>query len=159
MRVRIRGAGLVFAATTIAELIVFVLVAREIGFGWALLTVLATSALGAVLLQREGVRAWQRYRSVTSAGGRPGPHLTRALIGLFGAVLLIIPGFITDVIGLALFIPPVRALAAKATETAAAKRLSSSVAGDLFGPRQVRIRTGKPVRDDDPLDGEVIDPR
>ena len=71
------------------------------------------SVVGAVLVRREGTRAWRAVARVAAAGERPGPQLTRALVGLVGAILVAIPGFVTGVIGLALFLPPVRAVAGR----------------------------------------------
>lgn len=166
---RVRWAALVFVLTMAVEIVVFILVGQLIGFAWTILLVLATSLLGGWLLRREGVRAWSRFRQVAGAGGRPGPHLTRSLVGLAGALLLVVPGFVTDLIGAALFIPPVRTLAGAGITGLVTRRLSSSVASDLFGPRLVRVRLGKPTRGPDTstaapaaaeiVEGEVIDPR
>jgi UPF0716 protein FxsA len=161
MRVRVRTIPLLTAVTVIAEVVVFVLVANAIGFGWAFLALVTLSVLGMVLVRREGVRTWRRFRAVTQAGERPGPHLTRALAGLVGAALVLMPGFVTAVIGLALFIPPVRALAGRGLSAVAERQLSSSVAGQVFGPRRVRVRTGRPSADaqtSGPIEGEIIDP-
>jgi UPF0716 protein FxsA len=170
MRVRFSSLGFILAVGVVVELIVFILVVKAIGLGWALLALLAASIGGAWLLKREGTRAWRRFREVTAAGGRPGPHLSRALVGLVAAVLLILPGFVSDVIGLALLIPPIRAVAGRATVALATRRLSSSVAGDLFGPRRVRVKVGRTVRAPAdtpptwtdaaaPIEGEVVDRR
>jgi len=175
MRVRIRWTALGFVVALAAEIAAFIVVGKEIGFGLAVLAILVFMALGAFLLQREGTRAWVRFRTVTEAGERPGPQLTRSLVGLLGAFLLLVPGFVTDVIGLTLFLPPVRKLAASAVTAVAGRRLASAAMGDLFGPRQVKVRTGRAVRtpatastgsgghgtvvDSEPIEGEIIDPR
>ncbi|HKD96523.1 MAG TPA: FxsA family protein [Micromonosporaceae bacterium] len=162
MRIRVRKIPLLTAVTVIAEVVVFVLVAKDIGFGWALLALVGLSILGMVLVQREGIRTWRRFRAVTQAGGRPGPHLTHALAGLIGAALVLFPGFVTAVIGLALFIPPVRTLAGRGLSRIAERELASPVADQMFGPRKVRVQTGPPTADPKPtgtIDGEIIDPR
>lgn len=161
MRVRVRTIPLITALTVIAEVVVFVLVAKQIGFGWAFLVLLATSLLGVALVRREGIRAWQRYRAVTEAGERPGPHLIRSLVGLLGAGLVLMPGFITDVIGLALFVPPVRVVAGKVLGRVAEREMGSSMAGQVFGPRKVRVHTpaGDTAAAGGPIEGEIIDPR
>lgn len=143
---RVRVPALAFVLGLVAEIVVFVLVAHWIGFGLALLAVIATSLLGGLLAKHEGTRAWRRFRAVTEAGERPGPQLTRSLVGLLAAVLLFIPGFITDVIGLALLLPPVRALAAVGVTNVATRRLGSATVGSFLGPRRVRVRAGRPTR-------------
>ena len=171
MRVRIRWAALALVVMLAAEVVVFIVVGKLIGFGFAVLILLALMALGAFLLRQEGLRAWRRYQSVASLGERPGPHLTRSLVGLLGAVLLLVPGFITDVVGLALFLPPIRTLASRGLTVLAGRQLASAAMGDLFGPRLVKVRTGRPSRttadrasngvatDTETLEGEIIDPR
>jgi UPF0716 protein FxsA len=142
---RVRWIPLVLLVTAIIEVVAFVLVANAIGWGWAVLLVIATSILGSLLMRREGVRAWTRFRNVAAAGERPGPHLTRAFIGLMGAFLLMVPGFVTDVIGAALLLPPVRAVAGRAVAGFASRRLPSATMGEYFGPRRVRVKVGKPT--------------
>ncbi len=171
MKGRFSGVALAAALAVIAEIVVFVLVGNLIGFGWTILAVILTSMVGAFLLRREGTRAWVRFREAQAAGDRPGPHVSRALVGLLAALLLILPGFLTDLVGLALLVPPVRTLAAGGVTALAARRLSPSVVGDLFGPRRVRVRVGRPDHDSSAtppdtgrapvasLEGEIVDSR
>jgi UPF0716 protein FxsA len=150
------------------EIVTFVLVAYAIGVLWAVLLVIATGILGGWLLRREGVRAWRSLRDSASSGQPVGAEAVPGVVGLTGALLLVVPGFLTDVVGLALLIPPVRQLAASGVRRFAERRLPSSTAGDLFGPRRVRVRPGTPSAPSAPgaqpptgdvLEGEIIDPR
>jgi UPF0716 protein FxsA len=171
MGVRIRWPALAIVVTLVAEVVAFIIVGKLIGFGFAVLLLLASMALGAVLLRQEGLRAWRRYQSVAAAGERPGPHLTRSLVGLLGALFLLVPGFITDVLGLALFVPPIRTLASRGLTVLAGRQLASAAMGDLFGPRLVKVRAGRPTRthanragagvatDTETIEGEIVDPR
>src|SRR5438874_9582765 len=116
-----RRAGLVaggLVALAILEIVAFVLVANWIGIGWTILLVLATSLLGGWLLRREGLRAWRAFREVAESGRPPGAEVSRGLLGLGGAMLLAVPGFITDLVGLALLLPPVRAAAGMGVQRA-----------------------------------------
>lgn len=161
-RVRVRTVPLITLVTVVVEVTVFVLVGKAIGFGWAFLALAALSVLGMVLVRREGVRTWRRFRAVTNAGERPGPHLTRALAGLLGAALVMMPGFVTAVIGLTMLIPPVRSMTGRGLSRVAERQMSSGMAGQVFGPRQVRVRTGPPTPDapaGGTIEGEIIDPR
>ena len=128
----------------VLELAVFVLVGRGIGFGSAVLLVFAASLLGLVLLRREGMRAWRGFRAAVESGQPPGERGTDGLVGLVGALLLAIPGLVSGLVGLLLLVPPVRRLARAGVQRAAERRVSSMVAGDLFGPRRVRVRRGEP---------------
>ncbi len=173
MRVRIRWPALALVVMLVAEVVVFIIVGKLIGFGFAVLILLALMALGAVLLRQEGLRAWRRWQSVAAAGDRPGPHVTRSLVGLLGALFLLVPGFITDVLGLALFVPPIRTLASRGLTVLASRQLASAAMGDLFGPRLVKVRAGRPTRtnanrggagagvatDTETIEGEIVDPR
>ncbi len=108
MRQRLGWIGVGAALAVLAEIVVFVLVAHLIGTLWALLLVLATGILGGWLLRREGVRAWRSLRQTSGAGGPVGDGATTGLVGLLAALLLVVPGFLTDLAGLALLLPPVR---------------------------------------------------
>jgi len=157
----------------IAEIVGFVLVAQAIGWGWAILIGLATMLVGSVLLKREGVRAWRRFRTAVGEGRPPGGEVSDGLTGLLGALLLLTPGFLTDAVGLLLLVPPVRALARRQVRRFAERRISPAAAGDLFGPRFVRAQrdpvvTQQPsaaapgaaadVVEGEVVEGEIIDP-
>src|SRR4051795_10721809 len=100
-------AGVVLA---IIEILVMIAVAKVIGIGWSLLLVLATSALGAWLLKRVGVRSWRAFRAEVQEGRPPGNAATDGLLALMGGVLLVVPGFVTDAVGALLLIPWTRRL-------------------------------------------------
>jgi UPF0716 protein FxsA len=143
------GAVLLLAA----EVTVFVLVAQAIGLAWALLLLIVMSVLGTVLLRREGMRGWRRFRSAVGEGRPPGREGIDGLVGLIGPVLLIVPGFITDAAGLLLALPPLRAVARAGVRRAAESRVPAEVAGQVFGPRFVRAR-----RSPSAPSGEVFEP-
>jgi UPF0716 protein FxsA len=93
----------------VAELAVFIAVASQIGFGRALLLVIASSALGALVLRRAGGSHIERARMAL------GPQRISALqadatglIVLLAGFLLLVPGFITSLAGLVLLIAPLR---------------------------------------------------
>src|SRR5262245_6602603 len=99
------AAGVFLLVTVLAEIAVLALAIRWIGVGWTVLLVLATSLLGGWLLRREGGRAWRRFREAAQAGRAPGAEASDGVLGLVGAILLILPGFLTDLAGLALLLP------------------------------------------------------
>jgi UPF0716 protein FxsA len=114
-------------ALPFAEIAVFVLVAIWIGFLWALLAMVSTSLLGALMLRLGGdisrmqvVLGPQRVTALETDG----PGTMRIL----AAILLLIPGFITDVIGVLLLIAPLRRLVG-------ALLLRAFVAPGAAGPR------------------------
>jgi UPF0716 protein FxsA len=101
-------ARVVFLALLIAEIAVIVLAARWLG-GWVVFWLMvATSLLGGWVVRNEGVRAWTALSEAVRAGRAPerGKRASRAAIA--GGFLLILPGFITDLVGAALVLPPTR---------------------------------------------------
>ncbi|SCL72697.1 UPF0716 protein FxsA [Micromonospora citrea] len=171
MRRGLRYVPLGLLLAVLLELAVFVAVGRAIGFGSALLVVFAASLLGLVLLRREGMRAWRGFRAAAEAGQPPGRQVTDGLVGLVGALLLATPGLVSGLVGLLLLVPPVRGLARAGVRRAAERRVSSMVAGDLFGPRRVRVRRGAPQPAPRPtaeppivvdggraIEGEIVEP-
>jgi UPF0716 protein FxsA len=96
-----------------AELAGFLLVAVSIGWLWATVALVGTSALGIALLRRRGRHALGRLTEALRNDGIGALRLdSPAVASLLGAVLLVLPGFITDVVGGALFLPAFRKWAA-----------------------------------------------
>jgi len=89
---------------------------------------------------------------------RPVAWLAWPAVGLLGALLFVVPGFVTDLLGLALLLPPLRRGARVVVRRSIERRFSSAVAGDLFGPRQVRVRVRRTTPEDgEPIEGEIVD--
>jgi UPF0716 protein FxsA len=97
-------------AVPIAELWVIVQVADGIGILWTLLLLFGISIAGARLLKQQGTSTWKRLRETTARGGIPTEEVTDGFMILLGGALLLTPGFLTDVVGLSLLIPPARAV-------------------------------------------------
>jgi UPF0716 protein FxsA len=158
----------------IAEIAVLIAVGRQIGPGWTILLVLATSALGGWLLRREGGRAWRAFQADLSERRPPGRTATDGLLVLVGGIFMLVPGFVSDVIGLFLILPPTRAVAARVVQHQVGRRLTPQASTSLFGPRRVRVRyetrTSGPTPPPQPappppgtggpsaIEGEVIEP-
>jgi UPF0716 protein FxsA len=96
-------------ALPVAEIAVFVLVALVIGWLWALILFVGTSLLGMMVLKRSGRADLVRFRSSLAGQGATAMALDGfRLAAIIGGILLVIPGFITDVAGALLLLPPVR---------------------------------------------------
>jgi len=141
----------------LAEIAIFVGVTKLIGVAWAIVILLALCLLGAVLLKREGVRGWRRFRDAARQGVPAGPEAVNGLVGLGAALLLFVPGYLTGLAGLLLLIPPIRRFAAGRLRASTEKRVSSRTAGDLFGPRQVRVQRPPKSSTTPPDKGEVVE--
>jgi UPF0716 protein FxsA len=148
--VQMRGRGLALLPLglfllALAEITVFVTVVHVIGGLWAVLLLAGASLAGMALLRREGIRGWRRFQAAAAEGRPPGRQVTNSLVGLLGSLLLAVPGFISSVAGLLLLLPPGRQLARRGAERFTERHVDAAVAGDLFGPRRVRVRRGSPV--------------
>jgi len=94
-----------------AELAVLVEAGRLIGVVPAVLLLIATGVFGPPLVRRAGFGVWRRARSRLDQGEVPGRELLDGLVLLIAGVLICVPGFITDIVGGLLLLPPVRAVA------------------------------------------------
>jgi UPF0716 protein FxsA len=96
-----------------AELFAFFLVAALIGWLWAAGLFIATSIVGALLLRRFGRADLDHLRTAFARDGVRALHLeTPGVATMVSGILLIFPGFITDLLGAALLLPAVRRWAA-----------------------------------------------
>jgi UPF0716 protein FxsA len=93
-----------------AEIAAFVAVADQIGFLWTLTLVLVVSALGPAIVRRVGFGVFLHARERLVRGEAPTRELLDGLVVLLGGVLICIPGFVGDALGLLLMIGPVRHL-------------------------------------------------
>ena len=124
----------------IVEIAVLIGVGQIIGLGWTLALMLATSLLGGWLLRREGGRAWRAFQADLVEGRPPGTTATDGLLVLVGGIFMLVPGFVSDLIGAFMIAPPTRRMARALVLRVAASRMSSAAAMSLFGPRRVRVR-------------------
>lgn len=101
---------LLILAMPVVEIAVLIAVGSEIGVLATLALLFASAALGVLLVRIQGFSTVQRIRAELDRGGSPGRDLVHGMMILVAGVLLIIPGFVSDAIGLLLFLPPVRDL-------------------------------------------------
>ena len=139
----------VFLAVAIVEVWLLTLIGTRIGVLPTLLVLFAEAFLGAWLMSREGRKAWRALVEAYSTGRLPSGQLADAALVLVGGLLLILPGFLTDVIGLVFLLPWSRPLARRAVGILIARhsQASSSPNGSA------------PPRADDPqvIPGEVVE--
>ncbi|EPE96084.1 FxsA family protein [Rhizobium grahamii] len=95
----------------LAEIAGFVLVGRVIGLWPTLALVILSFMVGMALLRRQGVGILRRMSAEGRNGMLPGRELLRPAMFVIAALLLMVPGFITDIVALLIFIPAVRNLA------------------------------------------------
>ncbi|OCO99607.1 MULTISPECIES: FxsA family protein [unclassified Ensifer] len=99
---------LVVLGLPLAEIAGFVVVGREIGLLMTLLLVLASALVGIILLRVQGFTVIRRMQDAAQAGLDPGREVLGGALLFFAAILLVVPGFVSDVFGLLLFVPFVR---------------------------------------------------
>ena len=101
---------LLFIAWPALEIFVFIEVGHAVGWLLAVVLLLGTSVLGAQLLRIQGRAAIERVSLAVSEHRTPARAAIDGLLGFLGGVLLVIPGFVTDVLGALLVLPPTKAL-------------------------------------------------
>src|SRR3954454_19941691 len=138
-----RRLRMVLGLLALAELVVFVLVAGWIGVGWTILAILATSALGAALLGRQGTRAIQDLRERTRTRRPAGRELGNAGLAAIGGLLMLLPGFLTDLVGLLCLLPGtrdvIRAVILRTVYTRLPDRMRGPADGRSAGVEEVTV--------------------
>jgi len=104
----------VFVVVPLAELFVLIEVGGQIGAVPTIAILVADSILGSLLLRSQGREAWRRFNQALAAGRPPAREVLDGGLVIFGGAFLITPGFLTDLVGLALLVPPTRALVRRA---------------------------------------------
>ena len=100
----------IFIIVPLAELYVIIQVGGVIGLGPTLVLLLADALLGSMLLRHQGRAAWVRFNRALAENRLPHKEVFDGVLIILGGALLITPGFITDIFGLILLIPPTRAI-------------------------------------------------
>ncbi len=94
-----------------AEMSAFIYIGSEIGGLLTLLGVLITAIFGIALLKRQGLSVLNQIQADLTKGRAPVTSITDSISMVVGGALMLIPGYVTDVIGLLLFLPGIRTLA------------------------------------------------
>lgn len=126
----------------IAEIAVIVFVGEQIGPLPTVLLLLGSAIVGTWLLKREGLRTLRSLRTATEAGRTPALEAVEGVFVLVGGLMMMFPGFVTDVLGLLMVLPPTRKIGARIALSRLARRLPPQVAQDLMGPARIRSRRG-----------------
>jgi|HigsolmetaAR203D_1030402.scaffolds.fasta_scaffold00104_27 UPF0716 protein FxsA len=137
----------------IAEIAVFIQVGDLIGLWPTVLGVVLTAFLGAAILRRQGMRTLQDSQNALRRDESPVRQLFHGFCLFLAGALLLVPGFITDAIGLLLLIPPVRDVLGRWLWEVL--RRNASVTVSMQG-----VRSGGPRRGSTIIEGEYreVDP-
>jgi UPF0716 protein FxsA len=101
---------ILFIVVPIAELALLIQVGQLIGVWWTILLLIADAILGSWLLRTQSRAAWRRFNEALAGGKIPHREVVDGVLVIFGGVLLLTPGFITDIFGLLFLFPPTRVL-------------------------------------------------
>lgn len=131
----------VFMIVPLAEIAFFVLIGNAIGLWPTLAGVLLTAVAGALVLRWQGLSLISDIRSSMGAGRLPTRSLADAMMVAIAGLLLLLPGYFSDLLGILLLIPPVRTLIYRylASRVTVVSTTTTSTYG--FGPRQVEDDT------------------
>jgi UPF0716 protein FxsA len=98
-----------FIVIPLIEIAVIIQVGQWLGVFNTIGLLLLVSVMGAWLVKRQGLGVWRRIRDQQQAGQVPAAAVFDGALILMAGALLLFPGFVTDVFGLLLLLPPVRA--------------------------------------------------
>jgi UPF0716 protein FxsA len=124
---------LLFIVLPVAEIYVIVKVGEAIGILPTLALLIVDGFIGAALARSQGAAAWRRFNEAIAAGRAPTREVLDGAMVIVGGAFLLAPGFITDVIGLLLLLPPTRALLRGLVTRTARRRMIFRV-GTVGGP-------------------------
>lgn len=136
----------------IAEVFVLIKLGQWIGGWWVVGLLVAEAALGAWLIRREGSKAWRALSGAFNQGRMPSRELADGALVLTGGLMLMLPGLITDVVGLICLLPFTRPLARGVIAWVAARQAQRHGL-DLGNLRATTSRLGQ----GNVVPGEVVD--
>ena len=116
---------LLFTIVPVVELALLIEVGQYLGVVPTIAVVLSTGFVGAILARSQGLRALRRLQEALASARFPGDEIFDGVLILSGGLLLLTPGFFTDLIGLSALIPGSRSLLKALLKTAARRRLQS----------------------------------
>jgi UPF0716 protein FxsA len=153
-----------FILVPIAELYVLIQIGQAIGVLPTIALLIVDSVLGAALMRSQGRAAWMRFNVALSEGRVPGREVMDGALVIFGGALLLTPGFLSDILGLSLLLPPSRAVIRAVLLKRFAGRVVAAAAGGA-GPRMfafgapARGRPRTPAEDVVDSSATEVDPR
>jgi UPF0716 protein FxsA len=149
-----------FVVVPIAELYIIIQIGQEIGALWTIVLLLLDAVLGTWLVRREGARTWRAFTRAVNDGRVPAKEVADGALVIFGAALLLTPGFLTDVVGLLCLLPPSRAAIRRLVLRFVTRRfVAVPVQGAGHGPiRVMRVRSRRGPSRPDVIDGEIEHP-
>jgi UPF0716 protein FxsA len=122
-----------FIVVPLAELYVILKVGDAIGVVPTIALLAVDSVLGSLLLRAQGRSVWRQFNETMAAGRVPHRELIDGVLVIFGGAFLITPGFLTDIVGLTLLIPPTRAVIRRLLARRLGRRITTREPYDVEG--------------------------
>lgn len=126
--------GVLFLVVPIAELAVIIQVAQGVGVLNTIVLLVVVSVVGAWLVKREGIGVVRRTQRAVQRGQLPHRELVDGALIMFAGALLLTPGFLSDVLGIVLLVPPSRAVVRTALLHRFRNRIEARVRYGPAGP-------------------------
>lgn len=140
----------------LVEMYFIVQVGQEVGIVTTVALLLVISMVGTALVKREGLRVYSQFMTTVRAGQEPTREIVHGVCILASGVFLLAPGFISDVLGILLLLPPTRALVSRIV-LRRTRRIASIIKATHSG-RRVEYKGYMPsagdVIDVDPFEGD-----
>jgi UPF0716 protein FxsA len=152
---------LLLCVGALVELYVIVQVAQQIGVFETLALLIVVSLVGAWLVKREGLGVIRRIQTQTANGRVPTDELVDGGIIIGAGALMFAPGFVSDIVGLLLLVPPVRALVRRGLIRRFKRRIPGVATGRFWrrtvivDGRVVDVDSSDDTRRDPPPRGEL----
>ncbi|WP_037859904.1 FxsA family membrane protein [Streptomyces sp. NRRL S-340] len=148
------------AVWLVLEIWLLTLVAAAAGGFTVFLLLVAAFVLGAVVIKRAGRRAFQNLNEAFQRGATPSDRRGGNGLMMLGGLLLMIPGMISDAVGLLLLVPPVQRAVGRFAQRTVDRRLRAAAPGtlgDAFQQARMhrpdgKVVPGEVIRDDEPGD-------
>lgn len=156
------GVVLALVAFPVAEIWLLIHLAGLVGWPVLGVALLLSAGIGVWALRREGGRAWRALNDALRDGRIPTGHVADAVLILVGGVLLILPGFLTDLVAVILLLPATRPAVRKLVGFVLAKRVEGGGL-DLrllrFGGPVTAQKMAHPTQQaaSDVITGEIVD--
>lgn len=142
-----------FVTVPIIEVWLLVTVGQQIGLLWTIVILIAEERLGGWLMRREGAKTWRALNTAFASGKLPTGEMLDAILVMVGGVLVMLPGFFTDIIGIIFLLPFTRPIARNLLHLLIARRAArSGVNLDVMRARVERdtVIEGETVPDQPP---------
>lgn len=142
-----------FLTYLVVEIAAFAGLVKWLGFGWAVLALIAATAIGVLMLRRTAAGVLRDLSEAMDGQRSAGPALMDTAILAASVFLLAVPGVVSTVLGLLLLVKPVRAVVRPVAAYVGAKRISKFVEESGL----VTVLAGQPRGFGTVVDGDVTD--